>query len=246
MTFNCIFPLDMHSNFKQKDSDVRKVKKTATWLMFLLAYCSGLQAGDGTRISLVEPFFDAGSLHVVVRSENIFNPKISGTINSGLPCLVEVQVELYDHRGRVVRRLVQPFRISYNIWEEKYQLESPDSTVIFTDFSRLRKHFTLFRSAGIVAQAGLKPSQSYRLRVRIGVAPISSRQSRKLSGWLDSSGKKDQDDITSEEQSSGFRVNVSLLVSWFLGNSKKHTHYSPWFVRAFQTADIIRTTLESK
>lgn len=246
MTFNCIFPLDMHSNFKQKDSSVRKVKKTAIWLMLLLAYCSGLHAGDGAKITLVEPFFTAGSLHVVVRSENIFNPKISGTINSGLPCLIEVEVELRDNSGRVMRRLVQPFRISYNIWEEKYQLDSADTVAIFTDFTRLREQFTLFRSAAIVARSRLKASQSYRLRVRIGVAPISSRQSRKLSGWLETSGGKNQDDITSEEQSSGFRVNVSLLVSWFLGNSKKHTHYSPWFVRAFQTADIIRTTLESK
>ncbi len=223
-----------------------KVRRTGFLFIFVMVLCTGMQAGEGARVVQVRPFLAGDSLHVLIRSEQVFDEKITGTIKSGLPCLVEVEIELRDAAGRVLERAREPFRISYDIWEEKYQLQSRDSTRIFVDFARIRRYFTVFRSAAIVPLRALATAQRYRLRVRIGVAPISSRQSRKLSGWLEAGGQKSEEDITSEERSSGFRVNVSVLVSWFLGNTKKRTHYSPWFVRVFEPAQLAQPTPDSK
>ncbi|KAA3616027.1 MAG: hypothetical protein DWQ05_09725 [Calditrichaeota bacterium] len=156
-----------------------------------------------------------------------FSEKVSGTIQSGLPSVLEIELLVRDRNDKNIgeNRIIR--RISYNIWDEKYRIDSPDTSLFFTLFADLQNTCLLLKSTPFITRNKLDENHLAQIYVRGTLRLISSSQSRKLAGWLDASAQAPET-ISSDESSSGFRLNFSALVSLFMGNSPERRTNAPW------------------
>ena len=178
------------------------------------------------RIKRVTPRVSQARLAVTIEIENLFSEKIIGTIRSGLPSVVFVDIELAEKGGRRIarQRIVQS--ISYDIWQERYTIERDTLRRTLANFDSMQQASSTLHDIEMSALAQLKGQLSYVLTVQAGISPISGRQSQKFSSWLQDSDEI-RSDVGSLERAAGFQLNLSKLVSFLIGGDKRRGNTSP-------------------
>jgi hypothetical protein len=214
-------------------------KKFLSLLLTSIFFFAPVQAGSAPEIKVrkVEPVLRDGKLYVNIRIDNLFTRKVIGTIQSGLPSAVLVEIQLLEKGRRKVaqKQIVQS--ISYNIWEERYTIVSDSTSEKLRDFDRALERGSAVENAFIVDARFLQPETTYILKVQVEISPISSLQTQKLSDWLQESDET-QSEIVSGERSSGFKFNLSKLVSFLVGGNSKSANSSPGHKFEFRLADL--------
>ena len=170
---------------------------------------------------------------------NLLNDRVSGTIQSGLPAILEYQVQILNRKRKKLYEKRFHARILYHLWDERYTVQTRDTTEVFTSFAELSRRLAQCRNLKLVDLAALKRHSGLRLRLRAGILPISGHQSRKLSGWLEAA--QTGDDLTSEEADTGFKINISRLVSFFMGSKNGGKRFfSNWHEFKFSLSDVVQ------
>lgn len=223
--------------------------KTVRYAFILLAavFVSGAAAhlsarprqNPKVRVKEITPALVGGNLVLNLRIENLFTPKIVGTIQSGLPSIVQIHIQLLENqRVRLFDKSIFK-RITYNIWDEYYTVECDTVIEKVRNFEALKVKSSLLRNLVLLARKRLNPASHYLLRIRAGISPISAIQSHKFNSWLRES-RTTQSEIVSDERSSGFRLNISNLVSFFIGNDHRRKSRSAIEEFTFQLMDLQR------
>lgn len=210
---------------QMKKSDIIPLVKI--WGLLLLCATTLVAQSNKLRILQVETIVEKNLAGLKIVFAPFFTEKVTGTIQSGLPSMLEIELVIKNAQQKTIAQRAIFRRISYNIWEEKYKIDSPDTTQIFKDFASLQKACILLRTSLFLPQKLIYPYQANKIFIRARLRLISSSQSRKLAGWLDQSYQT-RERISSDESSSGFRLNFSTLVSMFLGNSPQKKAGSDW------------------
>lgn len=192
------------------------------------------------RVVSIKPGLDNGFLTVSALIQGVFSPRIVSTIQSGLPSMVEIEVQvLTGKKSKVRRRILRA--ISYNIWEERYRIESEDSVMNLSDFNQVKQIASRLDRVRLVRQRLLDRGAQHSIRIRVGVTPISVRQGQKVVDWLREPDQTEED-VASEERSSSFRFDLSRLISFFVGGNKSRPNRSRWYSSAkFRLSDLTGT-----
>lgn len=176
-------------------------------------------------------------LRITVEIDNLFSKKITGTIRSGLPSVVFVEIELFEKDGqRLARRRVLQ-RISYDIWQERYTVQRDTAIQTFDDFASVQRLGSQVRDIEVADLSHMQMAKRYVVKVRAGISAISSVQSQKLSSWLQESDEV-RSDVGSQERASGFQLNLSKLVSFLVGGDKRRGNSSPEYQLEFRLSDL--------
>ncbi len=175
----------------------------------------------------IAPFLKDNFLTVSATFNNLFSQRIIGTIQSGLPSIIQIDVGIQSANKKNIFRKRIVRRISYNVWEEKYAITFRDSIFISTDLDTIKKKSEQLDGLSIVALSDLNPNENYSIRMRVGIIPISTKQTEKVADWL-LAPNQTEEDMAAENRSSGFELNISKLVSFFVSNQKKSGHASGW------------------
>jgi len=205
---------------------------TGVIFLSLLLSAAGARPEDARdiRVDGIEPGLKSGYLVASASIHGIFTPRIVGTIQSGLPSVVQIEVQVVSgKKTRARRRLLR--RITYDIWAERYRIESEDTVVTTPDFEEVKRITNTLASVRLVARGLLNERDRLKIRVRVQVIPISVRQGKKVLSWLQEADQTEEE-LASEDRSSGFRFNLSRLVSFFVSGDKKHGNTSPWYTSA--------------
>lgn len=198
-----------------------------------LAAATASAGDDPVRIVRIEPLWPAETLAVQVQLENLFSSKIEGTIRSGLPCIIDVEVKLRESGRKWLNHARYLQRLTYDIWNEIYLLERPDTTLTFTDFDAATRSASHITVPGLIAIEKLDTGRDYTIAVQAAISPISTLQNEKLASWLQNTSET-RTDVTSQERSSGFAINFSRFISFFLGDARKRAHISGWQEKTFR------------
>ncbi len=176
-----------------------------------------------------------GHLVLAFRADNLVSEKIKSTILSGLPAAVEFEIRLLRGKGEMIRKSY--FRtLSYDIWSEKFSIQFEDTTEVFRSFEAMLTRISRCTDMLITPLNRLDRLSRYTLKLRATVLPVSFRQNQKLAGWLEAS--ETSDDITSEERASGFKFNISRLISFFMGSRPDRGRTSKWFETTFTLSNV--------
>ncbi len=219
------------------------MRASVTTFVFLLislnvSYLSG-QEKESIRIEQITPQLSDGHLTVSAVFQNLFSNKIVGTIQSGLPAIIQIEIQLLEKGGKQVARQQTARTISYNIWEERYVIHE-DTAVVFTDFEKAKEFSSRLENAAVVARNKLKDEVTYYLQIQVGIIPISASQSEKVTDWL-LDPNQTEERLASEERASGFKLNLNNLISFFVGGKKKSQYNSEWFSsKVFRIGDLER------
>ncbi len=199
---------------------------TSLFIILVLIYFSPLLAQQPKiRTLLAQP--QAGGIAAQVQLENLFSPKISSTIRSGLPVIVRCDFRLATANGREVAHAIQPLQVLFDIWTQRYCITLRDSVRFASTFEEMEKILSRFELAAITSHDHLDSALSYRLRLRVTVVPISAEQGRQLLQRL-SSNDLQSEGSASESGRSGFSVNLSSLLSFFLSGEERTHGASDW------------------
>ncbi len=162
--------------------------------------------------------------------QNLFSKKIVGTIQSGLPSIIQIEIRLLEGGDRQILRKQLSRTILYDIWDERYVIESHDTiqaAQAYTDFEKVKAMTSRMENVILVPKDILNRNATYQIRMRVGIIPISSRQGDKVTDWL-LNPNQTEENLASEDRSSGFKLNLSSLISLFVGGDKSSKYVSSW------------------
>lgn len=180
------------------------------------------------RVRQITPELANGYLKVSVNFENLFSDRIVGTIQSGLPSIIQIEIKLYDSRNKSIFRKLISKTISYDIWEERYSIKNADTSTTFTEFEEVKHNGSRLRNETLTESKNLDENSDYTLRIRVGIIPISARQAEKVTDWL-LDPNQTEEYLASENRSSGWQLNINKLVSFFVSSRKKSHYTSEWY-----------------
>ncbi|MFQ5866069.1 MAG: DUF4390 domain-containing protein [bacterium] len=223
---------------------MRPFDKGLTFFLFLLlTFHLNIHegfAGEGgdIRVHQIKPGLNHGHLTVSAVFQNLFSPKIVGTIQSGLPSIVEIEIRLLQTgKSNVVsKRMTRS--ISYNIWEERYSIQSEDTTQFCYELEKAKSLSSHLDQVALIQRSLLDAAAQYLIQMRVGIIPISSRQGARVTDWL-LDPNQTEEDLASEDRSSGFKLNLSNLISFFIGGKKRSQYSSDWYSsNTFRITDL--------
>jgi len=200
----------------------------------LLAFA---QAGSEILVERITPGLSGDSLVVSADFKNLFSRKIVGTIQSGLPSIVEIQIKLFEGTKQIVRKPISR-SIEFDVWEERYRVRSPDTTQVYFEFEQVKQAANRLMNVFLISKALLAATKNYTIQIRVGIIPISAHQANKVSYWLENPNQSEEA-IASDNRSSGFSLNINKLVSFFVNKKKGSRFSSKWFSsRSFRLAEL--------
>ena len=218
---------------------------TKVFFLFLILNLQSLPpvvfGGDDQQIRVenMTPQIRNGRLVVSADFRNLFSTRIVGTIQSGLPSIVQIEIKLRNASNKTVFRRLISRRISYDIWEERYTIAGDDTVRVLTDFQAVKAQSSRLEKEAITPPAALDTSQPYTIEIRAGIVPISTAQAEKVMDWL-LDPNQTEEYLASENRASGFELNLNKLVSFFVSR-KKSTYTSGWYKsNKFRIRDLKR------
>lgn len=186
------------------------------------------QARGEIRVENIKPQLSGDSLTVSAEFKNLFSKKIIGTIQSGLPSIIEIQIKLLEEGKKQVVRKVMSKRIQFDIWEERYSISDKDSTEIYLDFEQVKQAGSRLQNELLGSRNLLIRNKDYTIEIQVGIVPISAGQANKVSNWLENPNQTEEA-VAADNRASGFRLNVNKLVSFFVSNKKGSQFRSRWY-----------------
>jgi len=203
------------------------VAHTSVIILFVLLPLNGrkvLSDSKEIRVEQISPFFQNDSLAVSARFVNLFSSKVTGTIQSGLPAIVQIEIKLESGRKKIFRKSVTK-TIEYNIWENRYKVSCNNQVSFFSDFERVRKSTCDLRNQQFIHKQNLISGKPYVLQIRVSVTPISELSASLFTFWLRESNELGLI-LDSKKARSNFNLNNLI---WFFINRKKPSQYrSGW------------------
>lgn len=186
-------------------------------MLILLLIVSRAPGQDSPEIRDIRPFLRGDSLLCSFSAPDLFEGTIKQTLLSGLPVLLELQFRI--NGGRVLNASPPPlkYRVSYDIWEDRFLMESPGNQYLFPDIESLRRRWN-------PAEAGLAPlenpgiDEELIIECRLQIILLTRSQSQKMKDWVLNSAETEED-IPSMDRDTGFKLNLNQVVSLFLDKS---------------------------
>jgi hypothetical protein len=186
------------------------------------------QPSGEIRIDHIVATLAQDSLCISATLHNLFSRKIIGTIQSGLPSIINAEVKLMDNvKKQVLHKLISR-SISYDIWEEEYSLATEETVKTFRDFESVKRAGSRLTQFPLIAANFLRAQAIYSVRIRVAIIPISAGQGAKVNEWL-LYPNQTEEGFASDDRSSGFKFTLGNLISFFVRDRRRSRYNSDWF-----------------
>ncbi len=177
----------------------------------LLIGISRLAAQQDLTIQDIQPFRDGDTLKCSFASPNLFDGRVGKALLSGLPVLVELHTQVLQS-GSSPRKM-QRYRISYDIWEDVFRMESKGVNKSFSSFEDLKNWWNPRPEIHVTETQALR-EDNITLKLRMRVVLLSRSQGEKLREWILNPAEV-EDNSPSYRRDTGFTLNLNRLVSFF-------------------------------
>ena len=210
--------------------------KMKNWLILLICVLSLLGAHspaypkDKQEITVtnLQPKIIENQFAISASIENLFSRKIVSTIQSGLSSIVRYEINVTESGGPKIFDKSIVYSISYDIWDERYQVETSDTTLYFNTFEQVKAYSSTISIRKLFHSGLFDAEKSYYLQIRAQILPISAEQGHKAIEWLRSPQQSDEI-LVSGGRASGFQLNVDKMLSFFIGRKSRLQHRSDWY-----------------
>ena len=166
------------------------------------------------------------SLMVEFSCQNLIENEIRKSLLAGLPLIVHLTFHLLDEGKQEVLAKQAVYRVSYDVWEEFFsvQNEKGDSRQ-FQLLKNLQDWFGKINGIALAPLSRLNPEQEYRIKIDSRVLVLTRQQSQQLKWWMQS-GDQLEEDLPSQERSTGFKLNLNRVVQLFIYREENQKEYT--------------------
>ena len=184
------------------------------------------------RVSLA---VDQGYITGDVTSSGLFSERITGTVKSGLPAVVDLFYYLSTLDESTVAENVLSFSLRYDVWEDVYSIESPDTTRSFHTFAEMQQAIENLHQLKLISLDSIDVDRSYRVSMSIMVNPLRGADREKIAGWVSENMRTSDDDSWH-----GQVLNLNELISHFFSKERGVVNQSNWYKSSFIKPDSLR------
>lgn len=182
------------------------------------------RAGNRPAIANARVYVAQSRIVTDLECAHLFSEQIVGTVESGLPAVVELAYRLLDKDRDDIRRGLHTFRLRYDVWDDEYSLERGDSTVVFPSFAALRGAVEKLRRVPIVNVHDIEAGGVYSIELSIAVHALRGGEQREIVGWVDDTVRGSSDGSWREQL-----LNVNGLIHRFFSRDQGPANQSEWF-----------------
>lgn len=191
--------------------------RSVLFLAVLLIW-SAVQAEE-FRITRAEPRWSGDSLQVEPAFRGLFTPPVRRAVLAGIPLLLELRATLLDAARQEQAAARFQGTIVYDVWEEIFFIRGFGQTELrFEELEAVEKWFRHLPPLLITYQTTAEGDFRLRLDAMLTILPRESAGG--LAEWLEQ-GRTTEEDLPSQERSTGFSLNLNRVVELFLSGSRK-------------------------
>ena len=196
-----------------------------TFFLLLAITCGvALRAQTALEITSIRPFASGDSLMCGFTVPGLFDGAIGETLLSGLPVLIELSVSLDGGNGATQALPLRKYRLSYDIWEDQFLLESARRQRRFASLDALKQWWNPRDSLALLPLKRLDGDKTWKVQLHLKVILLSRTQGDKLKEWL-LGANETEENLPSQERDTGFKLNLNSLVSLFFNKSEVRASY---------------------
>jgi hypothetical protein len=195
----------------------------------LLWVCTALvpaaaRAGERPVIASARVYVAHSRIVSDLHCTRLFSEQIVGTVESGLPAVVELLYRVANRDDDDVHRGALVLRLQYDVWDDIYALDRGDTSLSFTSFTAMRNAVERMRRVPIVAIGDVEPGGVYSIEFSVAVHPLRGGEQKRIVGWVDETVRGKNDGSWREQI-----LNVNDLIHRFFRRDRESTNRSDWF-----------------
>jgi len=199
--------------------------------LFLAALPASARAPAGERpvIKSVRLYTDGSTLYCDLTSDGMLNDRITGTVRSGLPAVVELFYHLKTKGRGVSFEGIHSWSLRYDVWEDIYSVCDGDTTVTLESIESMDRMISRLEGISLAPFSGLAAGKTFTVKFCIAVNPFSGSEGRHVEDWIEESAGVRQESTWREQV-----LNVNDLISHLFSRNRDAASRSEWF----ETGDV--------
>lgn len=203
----------------------------------MLALCAApfARATERPTVKDVRVYALGGVVRGEIRCAHLFSERVAGTVESGLPAVVELLYRLQTADGELRRRGLYAYEIVYDVWDDVYSVDRGDSVLTFASFNAMGRLLENLRGVSIVPLDELDDDVTNVVEFAVAVHPLRGGEREEIVGWVD--------EEVLGQSGRGWRgrmLNVGDLIHSLFSREKEEAFRSDWFRSASFTPPSLR------
>jgi len=159
-----------------------------------------------------------------ISSRGLFSDRIAGTIQSGLPAVVEFVFKLVEGRNISVSHGLIVCELRYDVWDDRYTIAWTDSTQVFPTFDEMSRSIENMKGVWIGTLEMTRPERDHIIEFGVAVHPMRSKDKDDIEGFV-------SENVRGGTQGTERRqvLNLNELIEHFFSRNRDDATRSKWF-----------------
>ncbi len=163
-----------------------------------------------------------------VNSTGLFSEEIVGTVQSGLPAVVELAYSLVDRHNEASAGGLHMIELRYDVWENVYSMAGLDSTRRFSSFAAMAGAVQHLRRVAIVPLRDCGSNTEFAIRFSVAIHALQSLEKKEIAGWVGEHVRDGSEGSIREQV-----LNLNDLIEHFFSREKDSANQSDWYRTEF-------------
>ena len=204
-----------------------KPAATILAILFVLQTSPVTAADDGEKPSVTgaRMFVNGDVVMSDLTCRNLFSERIVGTVQSGLPAVVELLYQLVTRQDKTVGRGLHAYELQYDVWDDVYTIDHADSESHYFSFDAMANAVEHLRRIAIIPVEAIDPVTEYAVQFSVSVHPLRGSE-QQIVGWVG-------ENVGAQGSSHTQMLNVNDLIQSFFARDRDVSNRSDWFETEF-------------
>lgn len=198
--------------------------RTLLLLIFLLLFTGAYMPSRQSPDITVAPLLENDSLMCEISCPELIIGDVRQTLLSGLPVLLEFIPEITVGETATRRLPSFKYRLTYDIWEDRYRVEGKAQEKYFTSLEDLQNYWAPLKNLFLVPTGQFAPEEKILLDIRLKVTLLTRNQGEKLKDWI-SNAHETEENRPTLDRDTGFKLNLNRFISLFFNKSDVDENY---------------------
>ncbi|MGQ0722483.1 MAG: hypothetical protein ACT4PE_13055 [Candidatus Eiseniibacteriota bacterium] len=181
----------------------------------------------------IEPARSATHVTCTVQTAHLPGDRLSSSLESGLPSAIEMDLDLFDGRDRVVGTNRVFLRVAFDLWEEVFRVEGAGEPRSFADLAGLEGFLGRIPRLPVAALGPLDGAKQHRIRVALQLHPVAPKEAERLGQWV--AGESGESGETADPDGREVSVSLGEVIRFFYRGARRagaaeSERFSAWFV----------------
>ena len=170
------------------------------------------------QMGAIEPYLDSDTLRCRVFVPKLFVGQIRETLLSGLPVLIELQIQLREEDGQVLTRSIQKYQMRYDIWEDRFTQERGGRINVFSSLDSLSAQWLPVDNLVLQPSGMIDRKTVMTIRAELRVILLTNAQGQQLKNWIFNPSETEEA-LPTSRRDTGFSLDLTRLVSLFFSRA---------------------------